>query len=90
MDILSDMRPSNNYIMNGFVSLRNMMQALWTLFIKLRAVKQMDISDMRPSNNYIMNGFVSLRNMIQALWTLFIKLRGRETNGNIIRHASFQ
>ena len=55
------------------------------------AVKQMDtLSDMCPSNNYIINGFVSFRNMIQALWTLFIKLRGRETNGHIIRHVSFQ
>ena len=39
MDTLSDMRPSNNYIINGFVSFTNMIQALWTLFIKLRAVK---------------------------------------------------
>ena len=74
MDTLSDMCPSNNYIINGFVSFRNMIQALWTLFIKLRgretygAVKQMDIlSDMRPSNNYIINGFVSFRNMIQTV-----------------------
>ena len=28
METLSDMRPSNNYIINGFVSFTNMIQAL--------------------------------------------------------------
>ena len=47
-------------------------------------MKQMDtLSDMRPSNNYIINGLQFVLNFIH-------KVTGRETNGHIIRHASFQ
>ena len=55
METLSDMHPSNNYIINGFVSFQKHGTSPLNFIHKVTgAVKQMEtLSDMRPSNNYI-------------------------------------
>ena len=66
MDILSDMRPSNNN--ERFCSSQKHDTNRLNFIHKVTGRETNDIlSDMRPSNNYIINGFVSFRNIIQTV-----------------------
>ena len=67
MDTPPDMRPSSNYIINGFLYFRNINKSGLSFILKLRGrgTKMDTPPDMRPSSNYILKGFVSFRKIIK-------------------------